>query len=61
MMLRVQLESDLCRVEQIFIPDTHTHVIVLLCAPAQWRLGTPSKTHQLQYCFIHTMCFFVQE
>lgn len=41
-MLGVQLESDLCRVEQIFIPDTQTSLCCSTVAPRHALKNTPA-------------------
>lgn len=56
MMLRVQLESDLCRVEQIFIPDTQTS----LCCSVLQHSGASArpKKHTSYNIASSTPCVF---
>lgn len=59
MMLRVQLESDLCRVEQIFIPDTHTS----LCCSVLQHSGASArpKKHTSYNIASSTQCVFLSQ
>lgn len=56
MKLRVQLESDLCRVEQIFIPDTQTS----LCCSVLQHSGASvrPKKHTSHNISSSTQCVF---